>query len=324
MDLFEVLVRLEAAGWRTEPPKAEVSSDNPELQRLLRKLSALSRDGRRLEFGGIEAEPPVKTRSALRCLEANESGSVWLLEDGPVRIFEFVKDSVQAFELVSYLRQLFDPQPVEELVPQPLADLGFDGDGWGWDLSEVHGAMNLSPELLPLDLREAELQLDARCLWAGDRVEVVIPPTPQAVQQTTSAMPAELGELFGEGWGHPTPRTRLIGGLLISGVVLTFFGMACIAAPGGLLVLLAWMYVEKDMERLESGYLPEADRPRVELLRNLTYGGLLFVILMFVIQGLLLCNGGYDYLLDTVYIPAWQAFIRSLLQVPDPASALLG
>jgi len=103
-------------------------------------------------------------------------------------------------------------------------------------------------------------------------------------------MSDRVDELFGDGEGAPKPRTALVVALLVTGLLTALLGMACTAAPGGVLVLLAWMAVEKEQDRLEVGYLPKDAKPRVRMLRTATYVTLAIVVLMFVIQGWLLCQ----------------------------------
>lgn len=109
-------------------------------------------------------------------------------------------------------------------------------------------------------------------------------------------MAREVDELFGEGGGAPAPRSTLIWVLLLSGIVLSVVGLACSAAPGGLLVLIAWMTVEKEMDRVDNGYLPADARPTVQRVRTACYLGLVIVILVFVAQAWLFCAGFYEWL----------------------------
>lgn len=120
-------------------------------------------------------------------------------------------------------------------------------------------------------------------------------------------MSRDVGELFGEGEGAPAPRIGLAIGLLVAGLVLAVLGMACTTAPGGLVVLGAWMVIEKEYERLESGYFPEEVRGRVETVRAFTTTGVLTVIVLFVVQGALLCSGFYD--------PLWMGMLSWVLGV---------
>lgn len=331
MDLFESLVRLDAAGWTTgapRPDRAERAS-TPGLGRLLRRTGTLTPpDGSpAYDFTGEPGPgwavglPMLRLRSGpdgetWLALHADRS-SVWRVPTGggavilvARRLSEWLADRVQGPE----------PEAPPE-VSRALWDLGLEGDGWGWSLAGLAVPARLDVGSLPEDLRSGPFQLDDDVVWAGDRIGVrtSTAPAPVPVPDGPAADPG-VDELFGEGAGRARPRTALIASLLISGLLLTVVGMACIAAPGGILVLLAWMHVEKDVERVESGYLPAEDRPTVELSRRLTYAGLLVVVVLFAVQGVLLCNGVYDVVLDEVYLPLWQGFVRSLLDAPPPTA----
>lgn len=311
MDLFDLLVRLDALGWKSHPPRDAVDPILPDgLRRLLHKASAIERDGERYDFNGLAAPSSPLTGAGLRCI-ALEPRPVWLVphgDDCAVVAFPERGPVVLATHLAGFLQLLVEPVAVGEMVAVPLGELGFEGEGWGWQLSALETPCWLYG--LPDHLANEPLQAGADALWAGHRV--LEPVAIEHTSQETQDVDPELAELFG-GSGRARPRTGLVAGLLIGGVLTTILGMACIAAPGGLLVLLAWLVVEKDHDRVESGYLPEADRSTVERSRNLTHAGLMLVICLFFVQALLLCFGGYDPLLDDVYIPLWRSFVGSLL-----------
>lgn len=103
-----------------------------------------------------------------------------------------------------------------------------------------------------------------------------------------------VDELFGDGEGQPEPRTRTVYGLLGSGVLLSLIGLACSAAPGGLLVLWAWAVADTDMQRVDVGYLPVDTRGDVRRAQQATVAGLGLVVLVFLLQGVLLCAGFYQ------------------------------
>ena len=103
-----------------------------------------------------------------------------------------------------------------------------------------------------------------------------------------------LDELFGAGEGTPQPRWVLIISLLGGGILTAILGMACSAAPGGLVVLVAYAVLEKEMGRVESGYLPPENKPRLQILQTATYLSILAVVMLFVLQMYLLYNGFYD------------------------------
>ncbi len=113
-----------------------------------------------------------------------------------------------------------------------------------------------------------------------------------------------LDELFGAGHGQPTPRIRAIALSLGVGLVLAVLGMTCSAAPGGLLVLVAWVLVEKELDRVESGYLSTEFKPRLEQLQLGIYVAVVTVILLFAAQFWLLRRGFYEAL--------WGGFIMAI------------
>lgn len=125
-----------------------------------------------------------------------------------------------------------------------------------------------------------------------------IPPAPLVQTAPEEPPPSDdaLDELFGEGGGAPTPRVRQVVGLLVGGLVAAVVGMLCTAAPGGILVLLSWVVVEKELDRVDSGYLAAEYRPRLQALQRVVYAGVLGVLVLFVVQLYLLCNGTYELL----------------------------
>ncbi len=106
----------------------------------------------------------------------------------------------------------------------------------------------------------------------------------------------EIDELFGEGGGAPAPRVGTIVGLLAGGLAIGVIGLACTAVPGGVMVLMAWMLVEKEMDRVDSGYLPSDARVTVGRLQVAAYAAVLMVIALFGVQAWLFCSGAYDVL----------------------------
>jgi len=107
---------------------------------------------------------------------------------------------------------------------------------------------------------------------------------------------SEVDELFGEGEGAPEPKTTAAILLAFFGLFLSFLGMACLAAPGGLPVLVALWWIERERDRVSNGYLPEAAGPTVERARRLIYAILFVVIALFTLQAVLYCNGTYEAL----------------------------
>jgi hypothetical protein len=80
------------------------------------------------------------------------------------------------------------------------------------------------------------------------------------------------------------------------------------------MVLFAWMLAEKEMDRIESGYLPADARGVVRLLRTATFVGVLIVVLLFVVQGWLFCSGFYD----TLWMQMLEWVVGDGLAVPTP------
>mgnify|MGYP001449551137 CR=1 FL=1 len=103
----------------------------------------------------------------------------------------------------------------------------------------------------------------------------------------------EVDELFGDGGRQARPKTTRIIAVLTTGVVLTVLGMACTAVPGGLITLVSWALVEKELDRVDAGYLALEHRPQLVLLRRLVWAGLMLVLALFFVQGFLLCFGWY-------------------------------
>ena len=113
---------------------------------------------------------------------------------------------------------------------------------------------------------------------------------------------AELDELFGEGSGQPRPRYALLISLLVSGLLLALLGMLCTTAPGGVLVLIGWLVLEKEIDRIDSGYLPVDCRSSLEFWRVFAYAAVAIVLILFLCQGVLFWLGFYDGLWEYMLI----------------------
>lgn len=109
-------------------------------------------------------------------------------------------------------------------------------------------------------------------------------------------------ELFGEGGRASKPRTGRVVAVLATGLLLTLLGMACTAVPGGLVTLVAWYLIEKEVDRVDSGFLPLEYRPRLVTLRAVVWASLFLVVVLFLVQTVLLFNG--------VYYALWSAAIE--------------
>jgi hypothetical protein len=121
----------------------------------------------------------------------------------------------------------------------------------------------------------------------------------------------DVDELFG-GKGQPEPRTGLVVGLLVSGLLLAFLGLSCTSVPGALLVLASWNTVEMERDRIETGYLAPDARKRVAALRFLTTAALLVAISLLVVQAAVMCT-------TDLYAQAWGALIGHLVGTPARA-----
>jgi len=124
-------------------------------------------------------------------------------------------------------------------------------------------------------------------------------------------MSQKVDELFGKGGASVQPKTRTIIALLASGMLLAVLGLACSSVPGGLLVLWAWSIMEKEIDRVESGYLPEEAIGHLRSLKTIVWTSLLIVLILFIGQTVLLFTG--------FYIGFW-GFIVEQFATGSPAS----
>lgn len=118
-----------------------------------------------------------------------------------------------------------------------------------------------------------------------------------------------IDELFGQ-HGQPQPRTRRITALLVAGLVLSVLGLACTTVPGGVLVLLAWSAVERELDRVDSGYLALEHKPRLVVLERVTWVAVALIALLFLGQGVMFCSGFYtplwSWYLDLLGLPPYE------------------
>ena len=108
-------------------------------------------------------------------------------------------------------------------------------------------------------------------------------------------MSRDVDELF-EGGRAAEPRVKWVLGVLVTGLLLTLLGMACTAVPGGLVTLAGWNALQKEIDRVDSGYLPIEHRPLLQKLQVLAWASLGIVVACFIVQGVLLCTGFYTSL----------------------------
>jgi hypothetical protein len=133
---------------------------------------------------------------------------------------------------------------------------------------------------------------------------------------------SELDELFGEGVGAVRPRSGLVFALVAVGMALAVVGMACTPALGGIFVLLGLMVADKETARVESGYLPMAERPTVRRIRALAVAAVVAVVAMFAVQLVMLSFGLYNepWLAVVEQLSTWrQEAYPPPPDAPDPA-----
>ena len=116
-------------------------------------------------------------------------------------------------------------------------------------------------------------------------------------------MSSKVDELFGEDDTHVRPNIRTISILLTSGIVIALCGLLCTSVPGGLMVLWAWSMTEKEIDRVESGYLPEDVLPKLRVLKGVVWTALIAILFLFVVQTFLLISG--------FYIVLWSEIVQS-------------
>ena len=121
-------------------------------------------------------------------------------------------------------------------------------------------------------------------------------------------MSQKVDDLFGEGDSAVKPKTRTIIVLLVGGALLAFLGLACSSVPGGLLVLWAWSIMEKELDRVESGYLPEEVLSSLQTLKGFVWAALLVILVIFIGQTFLLFSG--------FYVVLWSDIIQSISGAP--------
>lgn len=121
---------------------------------------------------------------------------------------------------------------------------------------------------------------------------------------------AAVDELFGSAGEGARPQTGRAYALLALGLAVSVLGLVCTTAPGGMLVLGAWLLVDREGDRVDSGYLPATAAPEVARARRWTAAGLLVVLALFALQGLLLCSTDVYGGLLRAFVAFWQESAR--------------
>lgn len=107
-------------------------------------------------------------------------------------------------------------------------------------------------------------------------------------------MSDRIDELFAKDGSQRKPRLQLPVILLITGTVTALIGLVCSSVPGGVLVLVGLMRAESERRLIETGALPESARDAVVSVIRMGYAAMGLVVILFILQTLLLCNGTYQ------------------------------
>jgi hypothetical protein len=124
----------------------------------------------------------------------------------------------------------------------------------------------------------------------------------------------KVDELFGKGGEVANPRVGLAYGLLAAGVALALIGSLCTSIPGGVLVLVSWLVVQRDLDRIESGYLPADHGTNVRNAQIACALGIFLVIGLEVFQMMLYGGAFQDLLMWFLAQFAWL-----IPEAPPPA-----
>jgi ABC-type Fe3+ transport system permease subunit len=110
-----------------------------------------------------------------------------------------------------------------------------------------------------------------------------------------------VNELFGAEGTALEPSLGLPITLLVAGLMLAVLGMLCSAAPGGLIVLLGWVLLEREQRRLDAGALPPEHATAIARSLRASYVAVLLCVLLFGVQLFLYCSGAYDALWGRIF-----------------------
>lgn len=115
---------------------------------------------------------------------------------------------------------------------------------------------------------------------------------------------SRLDGLFGSAAAAPRAADTRTRALVLAGVAMASIGIVLTTVPGVLLTLAGWWSAEHDRDRVESGWLPVALRPRVEAARTYALTGLGLATALMVAQAWILTQG--------VYEPLWLDWLSRL------------
>ena len=116
---------------------------------------------------------------------------------------------------------------------------------------------------------------------------------------------SRVEDLFGPAEQAAEPRLQLVRLYLFLGLSTTLLGMACSVVPGVSLVLFAWYLVDKEISRVESGFLPQSWRDPVIKTKGHVRLGVGVSVLLLLLQVTLLCGGFYTVWAE--FLLAWVA-----------------
>lgn len=105
-----------------------------------------------------------------------------------------------------------------------------------------------------------------------------------------------VDQLFGKGGDAATPRVGLALVLVTVGLLLAVAGTLCTSVPGGVLVLVGGFVVQRDQDRITSGFLATRHRTRLARAERVCQLALVAVIVLEVFQVALYVNGGPYFL----------------------------
>ena len=89
-------------------------------------------------------------------------------------------------------------------------------------------------------------------------------------------------------------RVHWIRRLLWVAVPLDLLGvLCCTSVPGAVLTLAAWSVADGELARVDSGDLPLDEAPQLSRYKRISLAALVFCVLSFVLQIILLSNGTY-------------------------------
>ena len=114
-------------------------------------------------------------------------------------------------------------------------------------------------------------------------------------------MANEVDELFGGGSGTTDPQVRGALALAALGTLTSIVGMACLSAPGAAIVLMGLWRIEKELDRVDNGYLDISARPAVLSARRWVFAALAVVIALLFLQVVLYAQGFYQMLGDRFF-----------------------